>query len=489
MADDRLKEYMALKDLFQGTVLEPDAPVPYKPGYDPRDEMPEIPMRMPGMDSPESEAMIPESAEPMPTQEPAPMASMPEAAPSPQVSPEDSAALDEMQSMMEERTSSEEAPLLDEERPDIDPRLKAAMERRDKMQMYGGLLGGFQDLIKATTGFEGSKDAAEQLMKEGQESVDDFNRARKEEARANQQKIAEEIGRIKIGNMDLELTNLEKTQDPNSNESKFAQDMFIQHRKDIGQPLTPDQEANIRGQNARNLHANSRFLQDNLANIFRLRSMELQERRADQADERLELLGKKEGRLTQGQEFKQAEKQEISDKQTETLNEFDTGQNLIDQIREKFQMNNVKDGLGVYASTAEEAKKYIPFVERDPDFVETQALVGTQLADYVKRISGAAVSEQEAQRLARNIPSMDDKPGEFERKLKTFERILKENRQTTIDSFRKQGKDPSGFEAPSKPKKEAPSGDMVRMRIPDGRIKMIPRDKVDAAKKAGAEEL
>lgn len=40
-----------------------------------------------------------------------------------------------------------------------------------------------------------------------------------------------------------------------------------------------------------------------------------------------------------------------------------------------------------------------------------------------------------------------------------------------------------GYQEPS------PKDDRVRMKIPDGRIKLIPRDQVEAAKKAGAEEL
>jgi hypothetical protein len=177
-------------------------------------------------------------------------------------------------------------------------------------------------------------------------------------------------------------------------------------------------------------------------------SIDLQERK-------LALQEGKEGRLTQQGdkridlsekkfEHKKVEKDELSDKQTEIMTSFDTGTDMINRVKDLY--SKTQEDLGFYASKLEEGKKYIPGMEKDPDFVAMQALVGTQLADYVKRISGAAVSEEEAQRLAKNIPSMTDKPKEFMRKLEEFEKTLNRNRDKTVKGFRKQGKDPSRFE-------------------------------------------
>ena len=138
------------------------------------------------------------------------------------------------------------------------------------------------------------------------------------------------------------------------------------------------------------------------------------------------------------------EKDELSDKQTNDLNSLEDGLGLGNRM--KALMPVVKENLGFYASAIEEGKRYIPYTEKDPDFVEMQQIVGTELADYIKTISGAAVSEQEAQRLRKNIPTMDDKPNEFERKLKTFMSLLEGYKTNKITSFKKQGKDPSRFE-------------------------------------------
>jgi len=143
-------------------------------------------------------------------------------------------------------------------------------------------------------------------------------------------------------------------------------------------------------------------------------------------------------------EWSKEQKDELSDKQVETLKTFKDGQTLVDKI--KGLSDKTKQFMGPYASKIEEGSKYIPFTERDPNFVEMQQLVGTELANYVRSISGSAVSEPEAQRLAKNIPSMTDKPNEFMRKLQTYESLLKEYTGNAIDSFKKQGKNPEKFE-------------------------------------------
>jgi len=183
---------------------------------------------------------------------------------------------------------------------------------------------------------------------------------------------------------------------------------------------------------------------------YKERTLALAEKRYKLGEDRLRVMEDRElgkqGRFDRSQDFREKEKQEISDKQTETISEFDTGQALVDEVKKLIKSN--KDNLGPWASQAEEGKKYVPGMSRDSDFVAMQSLVGTQLADYVKRMSGAAVSEEEAQRLAKNIPTMTDKPESFQRKLKEFEKILKKNRKIVLSGFEKQGKDPSAFKKP-----------------------------------------
>jgi hypothetical protein len=60
-------------------------------------------------------------------------------------------------------------------------------------------------------------------------------------------------------------------------------------------------------------------------------------------------------------------------------------------------------------------------------YTEMKTEAASALASYVKSISGAQVSEPEAQRLGAIIPKPDDAPKVFEAKLKTFRRIVKRN--------------------------------------------------------------
>jgi len=69
-----------------------------------------------------------------------------------------------------------------------------------------------------------------------------------------------------------------------------------------------------------------------------------------------------------------------------------------------------------------------------------KAEVGDQLAQYIKSISGAAVSEQEAARLIANLPTMNDNDEQFISKLNTVRERLEQGRRIDLDLMGKQGK-------------------------------------------------
>ncbi|QDP61629.1 MAG: hypothetical protein Unbinned8261contig1001_2 [Prokaryotic dsDNA virus sp.] len=113
-----------------------------------------------------------------------------------------------------------------------------------------------------------------------------------------------------------------------------------------------------------------------------------------------------------------------SDKEVKEFAQFDEGERILGEIEEIYSRGDVHEDLGPYGSRMEQAKANIPGMERSDDFVVMQQLVGITLANYVKSISGAQVSEQEAQRLKKNIPEMGDKPRAFKTKFDTFKRML-----------------------------------------------------------------
>jgi len=144
----------------------------------------------------------------------------------------------------------------------------------------------------------------------------------------------------------------------------------------------------------------------------------------------------------------------LSDTEVESVNRFDDGVRILDDIDDLLKNTDVNTDLGPYASRAESAQQYIPGMEMDEPFVKTQQLVGIQLADYVKSISGAQVSEEEAQRLLKNIPNMSDKPVAFKTKLDQFRKDLKDSKDLYLDNIGVQKKGAKKFKDSKKPSEE-----------------------------------
>lgn len=163
-----------------------------------------------------------------------------------------------------------------------------------------------------------------------------------------------------------------------------------------------------------------------------------QQKNLDLQQRRLDLMEGKEGRLTKKDALQKEVKGRLSDKEVKEITQLDDGMRILDDIEDMYKNTDVTEDLGPYAARAEEYSRYIPFAERDEDFVKIQQLVGIQLADYVKSISGAQVSEQEAQRLLKNIPNMTDKPKAFKVKLDQFRKELEGARADYLENIGKQ---------------------------------------------------
>ena len=185
--------------------------------------------------------------------------------------------------------------------------------------------------------------------------------------------------------------------------------------------------------------------------------------------ERLGLQKDKEGRLVKKTDKAIEKQEELSDKEVEKVTAFDTGAQILTDIDSLVSTTNVEDMIGPYASRIENAKSAVPYMEKNENFVKVQQLVGTQLADYVKSISGAQVSEEEAQRLLKNIPSVDDKPKEFKTKLKEFRKLLGMYREKYVSNIGKQKEGAKKFE------KKA-SANEVKRKTKDGKTAIFNAD-------------
>lgn len=102
-------------------------------------------------------------------------------------------------------------------------------------------------------------------------------------------------------------------------------------------------------------------------------------------------------------------------------------QNSISQLQEaKKLIAEVKPNTGPISGRVSEATRLANLA--DPNLVKLDALLSNIKANYMKAISGAAVSESEVRRLAKFLPSINDTEENLQIKLAQFEKSLKENK-------------------------------------------------------------
>jgi hypothetical protein len=91
----------------------------------------------------------------------------------------------------------------------------------------------------------------------------------------------------------------------------------------------------------------------------------------------------------------------------------------------------------------------------DPKRVEFKALIGTQIAEYIKSISGATVSEPERANLLQNVPTAGDNDEAFMAKLATVKSLIDTKLKTKREAFAATGRQTAIFDdAPAAPAKK-----------------------------------
>lgn len=81
----------------------------------------------------------------------------------------------------------------------------------------------------------------------------------------------------------------------------------------------------------------------------------------------------------------------------------------------------------------------------DPNKSAFKSLVQDQLAQYIKSISGAAVSDTERKFLLENLPNVSDNDKTFNAKLEAVQNRLSQSRKRTLENLSKKGKNVSDF--------------------------------------------
>lgn len=150
-------------------------------------------------------------------------------------------------------------------------------------------------------------------------------------------------------------------------------------------------------------------------------------------------------------EEKRAEKAKLSDKQISDLTNID---NTLDAIS---NIESIKPSMdtGIVSNLQNTAAQKLGV--DDPKKSAFKALVQDQLAQYIKNISGAAVSDEERAFLLQNLPNTSDNDATFNAKLDAVKTRIAKNRERMLGNLKIQGKKTEEFVRNSQ--KDQPAND------------------------------
>lgn len=117
--------------------------------------------------------------------------------------------------------------------------------------------------------------------------------------------------------------------------------------------------------------------------------------------------------------------------EVEPIVELQGARNLIDQLGRMKTEGDIDTGPIANAIDWLRSKAGVG----DPKRVEFKAMVGTQIAEYIKSISGATVSESERAALLENVPTASDNDESFMAKLATVKRMIDNKLATKRRAF------------------------------------------------------
>jgi len=127
--------------------------------------------------------------------------------------------------------------------------------------------------------------------------------------------------------------------------------------------------------------------------------------------------------------------------EVEGVVELQGARSLLDQLEQMKAGKNIDTGPIANAIDWFRSKAGVG----DPKRVEFKALVGTQIAEYIKSISGATVSEPERAALLENVPTASDNDEAFMAKLATVKRLIDNKLAAKQRAFAATGRDTKIF--------------------------------------------
>jgi hypothetical protein len=140
--------------------------------------------------------------------------------------------------------------------------------------------------------------------------------------------------------------------------------------------------------------------------------------------------------------WQKAERDELSDTQSKSIADLRTGIDLLDNILLEKRAKNID--TGPLSAARNSVAQY--FGIDDAKVSAFKANVQDNLAQYIKYISGVAVSVEEARRLSTAIPKLSDQDATFISKLEAMKKRLLDREGIIVKTAREQGRDPEKFE-------------------------------------------
>ena len=148
-------------------------------------------------------------------------------------------------------------------------------------------------------------------------------------------------------------------------------------------------------------------------------------------------------------EFRKEQAARLSDKQVESVNEFDDSLNKMQDALS--QLGNKTEWVGSVDAR-------IPDMFVGNDQVAFRSAVGRMEDAYRKLITGAGASNKELSRLASRLPSTTDTYKDFVSKAKNFVSEVQKAKSTHLSNFEKQGKNVEAWKVPQAPETKIVNG-------------------------------
>lgn len=338
--------------------------------------------------------------------------------------------------------------MIQKQRESDDSDYQVTSDRSNKMQFYGNLLRGFQNMVQNSVSgvapnFKADMGVADNLVQQGKDDLAEFykkrNNARDERSQAGNDLSKE----LNLSSNEIDLKEKKAYTDPTSPIAKVYKNFLKQNFKKYLPDMSEDEIEALSPQRAseivkmiteqKNAEQDSALNWARLAQTERLAGDTIQARKELQ-DEKLE--------------DKKLEREKLSDKQVSDLTNLDQALDQMGIVEiEKGDINT-----GPISSRKNAVAQF--FGIDDSKVTAFRARVGTQLADYIKSISGAAVSDQERAFLLQNMPTLSDSDSSFISKLQMVKDRLRRNRDIYVSNLKKKGKNVDNFTESSTPSQE-----------------------------------